>query len=293
MIMPEGPGNVKRNRKFILLAAIPVIFASALGAVEFQVRLSGGLNHFGLKEVNSALRGWEDGLRKDAAAQGWGVEGGLISGFHRGFEFQAELLFLFTPRIGISIGSGYIYKETLEEDFPLTIVKGPTTYVYARPTKISAVPLDLTAYYFLPLSPSFSLYLKAGAGHLSARYVDREANKKLEDNRYVYPTLAFAKADGPAYHAGIGLAFQLEPFMGFFLEASGRLARPGPFSGEDKAGSLGSLYYFEEYNPALDFWQARIQVLAAAPAGERIRSAKIAEVDLSGATVRVGIHLKF
>ena len=284
---------MKLSRRFILFLAVPVILASGLGAVEFQFRLSGGLNYLGPKEVNSALKGWEDGLRKEAAAQGWGIEGGLIPGLHRGFEFQAEFLFLLTPRVGIGFGSGYLYKETLEKDSPLTIVKGQSTFIYARPTKVSAVPLDLTAYYFFPLGPSFSLYLKAGAGYLSARYIDREASKKLEDSRFVYPTLAFAKAGGPSYQAGIGLSYRLEPFMGFFLEASGRRARPGVFNGENKAGAPGTLYYFEEYSPALDFWQARIQVLPEAPAGEEIRSAKNAEVDLSGATFRIGIYLKF
>ena len=290
---PQEPGTLKRNRKSILIAGILIVFTSTLYGYEFQVRLSGGLNYLGLKDVNSALRGWEDGLRREAVRQSWKTEGGAVPEFHGGFEFQAELIFLLTPRLGIGLGSGYIHKETLEKDAALTIVKGTVTYLYARLTKVSAVPLDLTAYYFIPLGRDFHIYLKAGAGYLNARYVDREANKKIEDSRYVYPTLAFAKAGGPSFQGGVGLAYQIEPFMGFFLEAAWRLARPGSFTGENKAGEQGTLYYFEEYNPDLDFWQARMQVLPQPPAGERIRSAGKAVIDLSGASVRVGISLKF
>jgi len=284
---------LSRNQKRIGAAGILFFFASALFGYEFQVRIFGGLDYLGLKDVNTALRGWEDGLRREASFKHWKVEGGALPAFHGGFEFQAEFMFLFTPHLGISLGSGYIYKESLEESAALTVIKGTTTYLYARPTKISAVPIDLSAYYFVPLGPALRVYLKAGAGFLHARYVDREANKKIEDSRYVYPTLASAKAGGPTFQGGIGLTYLLEPYMGFFLEAAGRLAKPGTFTGENKAGDPGTLFYFEQYNPGLDYWQARMQVLPALPDGAGIRAAAKASVDLSGGSVRVGIFLKF
>ena len=64
----------------------------------------------------------------------------------------------------------------------------------------------------------------------------------------------------------------------------------GGFYGEN---GIGTLYSFEQFDPKLDFWQLKYQILSEEPSGEDIRSAQEAEVDFSGLSVKLGLIIKF
>jgi len=283
------------KKKAALSVFIGLILLCSLSyGMDIRLRLASGLLTLNPEDINLALAGWQQEFETRSEAFDYmDYISGEAAELRLGIQFEAELLFSFSSRLAVGLSGGYDYAELSEEDTLLTIVQDGVTYNVARPTKISAYPFVLSAYYFIPLSSRLSAYLRAGAGYVLAKYVGREARKMESETRYVYPRVETADAGRTGFLGGLGLGYQFDPSFGFFIEATALSARVSRFKGEDTAQQEGSLFAFEEYIPDLDFWQAKIGVLTEAPAGSGYRSVREAVIDLSGFSVKMGIVLKF
>jgi len=284
-----------RIKKALLLFFAVLLFLPSFSfCLQVQLRLSSGLRRMKLDEVNLALVGWGERMKREASSQpNWSFESGELPRLHFGFSFEGEIVVFLSSRLALGVNAGYVYSDLNEQDNLLSIKKDDLTYNYARPTKVSACPVTFLGYLFFPLGSKFNIYLKGGGGFIQAKYVDREAAKKTAESRFLYPTYDQAEASRSTYLGSIGFDYKFDPSIGFFIEATAQSAKVSGFSGENILGEKGDLYSFEEYIPELDLWQAKMQVLPQEPGGENFRSVREATVDFSGFSVKIGLLIRF
>jgi hypothetical protein len=279
---------------FRLCVGCVFLLSSLCFGVEIQLRLSSGLRRIYPDEINLALAAWGERIAREASTQpGWSLESGKVPSLRLGFTFEGELTLFLTRRLALGLSAGYLYGDLSEEDTLLVVREADGTYDRARPTKVSGYPVTFLGYIVFPLGSKFDIYLKGGGGFIQAKYVEREAVRREGETKFSYSTLTMAEARRSTYLGGVGFDYRFDPSFGFFVEAAMQSAQVGGFSGENEAGEMGRLYFFEEYLPQLDFWQATVRVLPEAPAGENYRSVREATVDFSGFSVKIGMLVKF
>lgn len=285
---------MKPIRVLILFFLITLLFIPRTHAVEVSLKLSGGRSFFKFQDINRLLNDWAVWKKKDTEAHNeWTYIGGNVSELHSGFDFAGEILVAITSRITVGIGAGYIYSELIEDKTALTIKRVAGTFLDVKPIKISALPLTISGYYFLPLSGSSRLYVMGGAGKIWGKYIEREGRRLTTKDNFNYQSFQRTSGRGSIVLAGFGFEYEFEPGMRFFFEGSGKICQISDFQGENNQEETGTLYYFEEYIQDFEMWQAKNQIKAAAPSGENFRSVQKATVDLSGLSIKIGLVIKF
>lgn len=276
-----------------ILVLIFVCGISALG-MDLDFKLSGGYSYLVLNDINSGVADWIEWRKREAEAnKNWQYLGQEVGNLHSGIHLEGELLFSFSDRFGVSLGTGYVYSDIGEKEVEVLVQKVSGTTSQIITTTASAYPLVLSGYYFLPLKTRLRFYLRGGGGIVWAKYVHREAKKAETSARYNYFQLNRASATGPIFLGSIGIIYETEVGVRFFLEGLVRMAKIQGFSGENQLEEKGRLYYFEEYHPELDFWQKKNEVRTEMPSGENIRSVSETVVDFSGFSVKIGFIVRF
>ncbi|MFZ2054739.1 MAG: hypothetical protein WAU81_11130 [Candidatus Aminicenantales bacterium] len=284
---------MKRFKTIAILATVSFLFPSLSSGFDLTLRLSSGLGWLKADEVNRTLAGWREGWKRQVEAYpNMSMEGESAASLHLGIDFEAELLLSFSRWLALGIGAGYAFASLDEKQTLLPIRQDGVLFDYARPTKISAYPVFLSAYAFLPLGQKFNAYLRGGLGSMFARCIVREVNKKAEAARFGYTVYDNARASRVGYLGGLGLSYAFDKSLGFFAEAEVRWAKVSGFEGEDDLGESGRLYTYDEYRPDIDFWQPRMALHPEEPGGEGVRDVREATVDFSGYSVKIGLFLK-
>ena len=285
---------MKKTLAVAALCVVLLLLPPSSRGLDIQLRLSSGLWQMNLGEVNAALVGWRDGLKQtadvDPNMQFVSGDGGRL---RLGVDFEAELVLSFSRWIKLGLSAGYGYGSLDEKATLLTIEQAGTLFERARPTKVSAFPFLVSGYFNLPLGRKFNVYLRAGVGAIQARYVSREAQKKVADTRFTYPAYDNAKASRLTYLGGLGLSYSFDQSLGFFIEAAARSARVDGLTGENRLEQKGILYSYEEYLPQAGFWRPTMHVLPEEPGGGNVRNVREAVVDFSGYSIKIGLLLKF
>jgi hypothetical protein len=261
---------------------------------EIQLRLSSGIGRLNPSEVNTAVVGWAEEFKLRAGFYPtWNFVDQHVRALKQCVSFEGELLFSLSRRFALGLSAGYSYGAVQDKDAILTIISDGVVNNWTKPSKVSAYPVIASGYVFFPVGPKLSVYLRAGAGQLYARFVGREGLKEISATSYSYPVVETASARKPSYVGGIGLNYRFDSSFGFFVEASGLSGRVDNFAGQDTQKQPGRLYFYEEYFSYLDYWQSKMRVLAAAPSGPNFRSVGEASVDFSGYSFKIGLLLKF
>jgi len=285
---------MRKRLVFAGLGAVLLLLPSPSRGVDIQMRLSSGLWQMKLGEINDALAGWREGQKResdiDPNAQFISGEVGRI---RVGMEFEAELVLSFSRWVKLGLSFGYAYGSAKEETTLLTVEQAGTLEEWARPTKVSAYPLLVSGYFNLPLGKKMGAYLRAGVGAVRARYVSREAQRKVGEDQFLYPAYDNAGAGGLTYLGGLGLSYSFDQSLGFFVEASARFARLDGLAGEDNLEQKGTLYSYEEYLPQSGYWRPTMHVLPEEPGGATFRNVRETVVDFSGYSIKIGLLLKF
>ena len=285
---------MKNINCFILLLSLILIMFKPAYSMDYSIKFAGGFSLFHPEAINSSFQDWLSWQEKNAAAtKNWNYLNGEASQFTNLFSFEGELLVNLHKNIAISLGAGYLYGEVGPEKNYAFVQRPLGVYQYDFPSKVSATPIILSGYYIFPFYRSLSLFIKAGAGLIWAKYFDKDGLKKIEEESIRYPHFQNTSAKSPIVALGAGVMFKTESGLDFFLESSWRHAKVTDFQGENAEGETGSLYYLEVYDQALDFWRTRYLVLAEKPAGEEYRTVEKAEVDLSGFTFKLGLMIRF
>jgi opacity protein-like surface antigen len=285
---------MKKTLTIAALCVVLLLIPPSSRGLDIQLRLSSGLWQMKLGEVNAALVGWRDGLKQtadvDPNMQFVSGDGGRL---RLGVDFEAELVLSFSRWIKLGLSAGYGYGSLDEKATLLTIEQAGTLFEQARPTKVSAFPFLVSGYFNLPLGRKFNVYLRAGVGAIQARYVSREAQKKVTDTRFTYPAYDNAKAGRLTYLGGLGLSYSFDQSLGFFIEAAAQFARVDGFTGENLLEQKGILYSYEEYLPQAGFWRPTMHVLSEEPGGANVRNVREAVVDFGGYSIKIGLLLRF
>ncbi len=283
-----------RVEAIVILAAGMLLFAVPSTGSDLYLRISSGLGRLKADEINRVLDAWREGWVLQAESDpGLSLEGQTVNSLHLGTDFEAELLLSLSRWLALGVSAGYAYASLDEEQTLLSILQEGVLYEHARPAKVSAYPVLLSVYLSLPLSGKINVYLRGGVGTIFARYVMREANKKVEATRFSFSAYENATASRWSYLGSLGLSYSFIPSFGFFAEAAVRWAEVSGFETEDSLGVRSRLYTYEEYRPEIDFWQLRTGLHPEEPGGTNVRNVREATVDFSGYSARIGIFLKF
>lgn len=231
-------------------------------------------------------------MNREATNQGGQAERISSPCLRYGYEMEIGLQIALTSRFSLGFSSGFLYFELTEEKTSVLIKSETGAFYYAHPVKATAIPVGLNLIYFLPITNNFRFSIKGGVGVLMARYIEREANRKETDLKFVYPVYQNASATSPFMLISTGFSFQPETSTAFFLEAAYRMAKVKNLEGVNKAGQQGSLEFYEYYLPSLDFWQARLAIVTAEPDPEFIRNRQKSIIDFSGFSIKIGVSVK-
>lgn len=277
-------------------AACLALLALARPAVAAEVRLrfSTAVEKLKYGAVDLGVTGWAEEIKlRTSSFSNLEFISQTVGELKLGYGFEGELQFLLSRRFGIGLSGGYAYGSLPEEKALTLSVWDGVTYYHTKPAKMSAYPVLASAYIFLPIGRRVDLYLKGGAGFVFAKFVGREGLRKPDEKNYFYTLFETATARRGAYAGGLGLSFDLDDSLGFFLEADLRSARVDGFDGEDNLMQAGRLYAYEQFIPDLGLWQPKIHVLPRAPEGAEFREVHEASLDLGGYGARLGVMLRF
>jgi len=287
--------SIKRSIKNVVRILVPVfLFGIPAIGVELNPKLSGGYTYLDVKSINRGLEDWAEWIKRDAEEhKNWLYLGQNVKSLQSGIQLEGEILLSFSRRIGISLGTGYIYGDLKEKETEVLVQRPTGVLSQIYPVTASAYPLVLSGYYFIPLSSRLHVYARAGGGLAWAKYVYREAKKLGSALKYNYFRLGRASASGSILLGGLGFVYETDVGVRFFVEGLIRRAKIQGFSGENELEEKGTLYYFEEYIPDLDFWQTKNEIRTEKPSGSNFRSVSEAVVDFSGLSVKIGFIIRF
>lgn len=274
---------------FLLFSSFSLSFG-----IDISLKLSGGLSYIKLDDINRSLKGWEELWKKIILSrEDWEFAGGGAGKFNIGYNFEGEIIVSLSPHLAASFGVGLIYGELTEEKIEVFIDTHSSTSSITRPTKVNALPLTFSGYFFFPLGKNLDVFIKGGTGLIWTKYIEREGGKSLTADTYNYWWHQEASAQGPVFLGGLGIIYRIDPSLGFFLEGGARWAKISGFQGETPEGEEGDLYFLEEHDPDLDHWHAKYGIFTEEPTGDYFRSVKKAAVDFSGFSARIGLLIKF
>jgi len=283
-----------RPRAAVLALILLAAAALPAGAVEVQLRFSGGLGTVRPADLNTMLDAWRTWRKLETArTAGWSVTGEKIGRVETAFDFRAELVVALSSRFGIGLGSGYLYAETTEMGNFIQVLRKDGEHIFGRPGKVVGMPVILSGFVFQPLGKGWQLFARAGGGPVWARYTDREAHRLVDEDKYTYSSAIVATGRGTLLEGGLGLSFRPTPALGFLIEAVGRKGSVDKLEGETKDGDRGSIYALEEYLKAYNFWQAKILAGAVEFSGANYRAVRRTRVEFDGLTVRLGLIIRF
>ena len=284
-------GKIGRKRIVGLGLLCVLLTAEALPGfgLDLSIKISGSYDFLTLNDINRSMQGWREFYKRKAASiPGWTFGDGKMGKLRGGFGLEGEVLLHLTPRWAVGVGSGFSYSEVTESRSAITVKEKAVSMVYTQPTKVVAKPLFVSGYHFWPLGLKLQIYFRAGIGWIWAKYVDREGAKKASSLNFTYKSVQSASGRGALIQGSLGVKYLLDQSLGFFCEASLRRAKVSSFKGE-----TGTLYFFEEYNSSLNFWQAKVKMKENEPGGENVRSVRKTVVDFGGCALKLGFFIKF
>jgi hypothetical protein len=281
-----------KNVTRILMPAF--LFCLPVMGLELDFKISAGYAYLKLDDINTGLLDWAEWIKREAENQNnWEYLGQNVHSLHSSILLEGEIMLTFSRRLGISIGTGYIYGELKQEKAEVLVQRPTGVLSQVYPITASAYPVILSAYYFLPLNDWLYVYARGGGGYAWAKYVQREGKKLETAINYNYFRNNRASATGPILQGGLGFVFETDVGLRFFVEGLIRKAKIQGFTGENELDEQGTLYYFEEYISDLDIWQVKNEIRAEKPSGSNIRSVSEAVVDFSGFSVTIGFIIRF
>ncbi len=286
--------KISKKVSVLIIGFLSLLFLPELSNAErLGIKLSGGINYLEVGDPNASLKGLADFLKDWASGGGETVEGD-IKKIHFGLDLEGDVIFYLTPRFGISVGSGYISGKRRMAENKIAFM----SQTFSDGMKVSAIPVRLGVYYYLPLSSRIRFFLNGGAGYYFAEWSETYRN---ETPVGVIARNQKAKAHGIGFHGGVGFELNLVSPITLVFEGQGRYVKIGGFEGERYTDEVffetiiekGTLFYFENQIFAGGEWYPMIDIREQEPVGIFVRNIREAEVDFSGFTFRAGIKINF
>jgi hypothetical protein len=295
------------QKNFITLSVMVLTFFILTGVCqaqdfikEFSLKFTGGYSTIAVGDFNTVIETQDSYFETYAALFGATKEGELKK-FHGGVEFEGEIIMNLTENFGIGIGAGYIQISNENETNLRHELAGEFTY-FIKP-KFTAVPVNLSLYYFYPVASSTNLYFNGGISYYFGKVTStsRMDNEPTGGPPEWYRSEGEFKDQGLGFHGGIGLDYLIGSNIGLFLEGKVRYCKLKSWEGDDtltySSGvtdkNSGTLWFLEVSDPDIGAEFSQISLAEQKPSDPEIRNAREFEADLSGFSLRAGIRIRF
>ena len=289
------------KRKLAVLSMLLFAIFTLTGmsqAQGFRLKLTSGYGTMTTGDYNSFGAGL-DSLLSTLEALGATTEG-EFNKINPGFEYEAEFILSLPAGFGVGVGVGYIQRSKMTElSASIPLIGSASASIEP---KITAIPINLSAYYFTPGIAPLKFFVYGGIGYYYGRLTaDIRENSTL-------PTFwseqeGRLKDQGFGLHGGVGLEFKVALKIALFIEGRAKYCKLKSWNGdatyEDSDGNtgdeVGSMWYFEELdqNYGSGEWFPGTTIATSPPSGPDIRNVRKFEVNLSGVSLRTGIRIKF
>ncbi len=279
---------------FVLTGLLVVQAAAFAQESRLKIKLFGGYGYLSGGDLNTGTEGLFNLWGDVAMALGATGTGGFKAA-HFGVNFGGDVIFMFTPTIGIGFGSEYLRAS---RDSQAVFTLPSDTLTVSSTATTSAVPLKASLYLCVPAGEGVRMVLHAGAGYymvkMSNSVLVSEPPDSLEYRNQ-------ADGNGIGFHGGLGFEVDFSPNAGFFIEARGRYAKFDGFTGDFTflAGGVtldtesGTLYYSENKGMVPNFYSI-IMVNDTAPISTpSVRNVREAKIDFSGGSAVAGFYIRF
>lgn len=288
------------------IGAIAIAFGMFQGQVlaesRISFRLQGNWTYVSGGDVNPGTQDW-----LYYSKEGWAFWRGGYRAVHTGYEFGGDVIYALTPRIGISIGGGYLRVSRASSMFFDRGVPSLWTGGAGANPRLSAVPIRVGMHLTMPLSRKVNFLAEGGVCYyFNARYSD-----ELEEATYLIDmglssstritTSAEAKGVPLGLHGGLGFEYRLLPNLFLSLSALGRYARFRTWEGSSEFeffdrvegwttfSEQGILYY--ELVPDLPY-PPRLITAQSSPSMTIGPEPRKAVIDFSSVSLQFGIRIR-
>lgn len=262
------------------------IFTPEQAYSRFTLSLSGGLNYIMVGDLNQGSQGLADFYGATLGE----TPAGSVSSLHWSYILGGELSYYFAPKMAINLGLDYFFgniessTEFKDRKFVERFTTGP---------KVRDIPVSLTFSYY----PYEFLRFKLGVEYHLAKC---EYYYRYEDQNRWQEWRGNASSSAVGFIAGIGLEKAISSKLSLFLEASGRYAQIENFDGTDEyldsegavSNEKGKLYIWEGHANADESYPL-VFIRERKPSEAGVSNARLAVVDFSGFTIKLGIKIKF
>lgn len=246
-------------------------------------------------ELNSALESVSDSI----SAYNSNVSG-RFENMHLGMNFNLEVVYLITDRLGIGLGGGFfrISKEDKVHWYYDNLA-------YTR--TISCVPLILNVHYTYPLGSKLNLSLSGGVGYYLTSFELKEDWISVTDT--ITGASDFKTKGTVGLKASLGLEMALTKNLGVFVAATGWYATLSGFTGDLNIDYTNDNVSMAEKRPDIRVWVfdsehdgIKYPVIWIAKDGPQegqiidgpfISNVHELKIDLSGFSLGVGLRINF
>ena len=281
--------------RFVIATAFALCLIPRIGLADgkFSLRLQGGWTYISGGDLNPGTRAWFDRI-----GTGWVKTGGYRA-VHSGLEFGGDIVFELTPRLGLSIGAGYMRFSRLSRVGLSTAEPSLWSGGASAEPRLSAVPIRAGVYLIVPWKKRFNVFVNAGVSYYyRSRYSDEWSVEIYPGPSYVLITTRAENKKTPiGFQGGIGLEYKLSEKLFLCLDARGRYARFRGWKGtsvlesnyEIPLSEQGILYY--EVVPTV-IGAPRLLMVQSSPPDGPDGEPRQAAIDFSGVSLQVGIRIR-
>jgi opacity protein-like surface antigen len=292
----------KRCFKQLVVVFCMVLLASygnAEGILKnFSLRLSIGMGNTMGGDLKDVIDDMNTNLTRIASMAQVSLQGGLEN-VNWGPDFEGEILYKLSKNFAMGLGFVYMTRKKdssigllIDEDNRISLTWEP---------EYSAFPINVSAYYFIPVNDKIQAYVKAGTGYYFAKM---DFRVREEEHTYYYDDwnqdVATAKDKGFGFHGGFGIEYNLSNKISIFLEGTGKYVNFNNWDVKNTNTSKyyspmeveGTLWVVEEYDPDTDQYYTSLQLLDETPSGPYIRNPRKADISFSGISLRIGIKIR-
>jgi len=260
--------------------------------VGIHLKLRGAWVTFSGGDIDKGTAGIYDQQVAEITSVGFELGENGKKPFRTGYELTGDIVYHFTPSIGIGVGGGLVrahQQSSLLFHWP----DSPYEYRLMSLPEIKILSLRLGLFYVIPLNRLLTICLSAGPEYYFADY---KYGGNLTTPYSASSLTHRAKARQLGVQGSLGLEIRMNRRLAFVIEALGRYAKISGFEGKEETyewsgghsstvDEQGIIFFIEgEEYPRLDIPSA------GAPGGQGGRKAVF---DLSGVSLQAGLNFKF
>jgi len=184
---------------------------------------------------------------------------GEFNKLNLGFEYEGEFILNLFGGFGIGVGAGYI-KRSNESEMRVYELGSISNFIKAE---FSAVPVNLNAYYFFPITSFVNIFINGGFSYYFGKMIIfREHYEEYPAFSWWEKNESKIKDQSLGFHGGIGFEFNINSKFGFFIEGKGRYCILRGWKGNDtyehsiglKEENSGAMWFGEQAALMIGEW---------------------------------------